>query len=48
MLSIYADTFMTATRSHCVELREIPAAPKNGRRRWFRRNRKICVEPAKL
>ena len=48
MLHIYADSFMTATRTNAVELREIPAATKNGRRRWFSRPRKIWIDPARL
>lgn len=44
MLDIYAKTFMTAARSPCVKVRDLPAKPT--RKRWFRRTR--CIDPAKL
>jgi hypothetical protein len=34
MITIFADTFMTATRSNTLQLRDVP--PKAKRRRWHR------------
>lgn len=48
MLNIYATTFMTATRTGCVELRELPGPDKGTRRRWFSRRKSICVDPKNL
>lgn len=48
MLNIYAQTFMIATRTPCVRLRDLPPAPKKARRRWILGARTRCVDPAKL
>jgi hypothetical protein len=48
MLNIYAKSMMTATRSGCVQLREVPASTPAKRRRWFSRRKTICIDPAKL
>ncbi|MEP5728987.1 MAG: hypothetical protein ABJL67_06400 [Sulfitobacter sp.] len=48
MLNIYAQTFMTATRTNCVKLHEIPGKTKGTRKRWFSRRKAICIDPAKL
>lgn len=50
MLNIYASSFMTATRTGCVSLREMPAQPKvkGTRRRWLSRRKTICIHPDNL
>lgn len=48
MLNIFATTFMTATRSGCVEMREVRPAKDTSRRRWLRPRKTVCVDPAKL
>ena len=48
MLNIYAKTFMTATRTGCVRLREVPPAQEEKRHRWFSRRKTRCIDPAKL
>ena len=34
MLSIYADTFMTATRINAPKLRQVPRATPSKRKKW--------------
>lgn len=46
MLTIYAHSFMTATRSTCVPLRSVPA--QTGKRRWWHRTPTVCVDLLKL
>lgn len=48
MLNIYAHAFMTATRTPCVRLRDMPAATDKPRRRWFSGTKTRCIDPAKL
>jgi len=48
MLNIYARTFITATRTGCVRLRDMPVNPPAARRRWFLRPKTRCIDPAKL
>lgn len=48
MINIYAQTFMTATRTGCVRLKDFPSAPDHKRHRWFRRTHARCIDPAKL
>ena len=48
MLNIFATTFMTATRSPCVRLHEVPAPDKAGKRRWFNRRKTVCIDPMNL
>ena len=48
MLDIYAKSFMTATRTDAVCMREAPSKNTHKRRRWFSLRREICVDPAKL
>jgi len=36
MITIYAQSFMTATRTGCVRMKDAaPAKPATGRRRWL-------------
>ena len=47
MLGIYAHTFMTATRTGCVELRDVaPTAPR--RKRWLGLRKSRCIDLDKL
>ncbi len=48
MLGIYADMMKTATRTNCLEVHEVPSKTNGGRRRWFSRTRKVCIDPMKL
>lgn len=48
MLNIYAQSFLTATRSPCVRLREMPSENTSKRRRWFGRRPTVCVDLTKL
>lgn len=48
MLNIYAQAFMTATRTDKVEMREHPSASKTARRRWFQRGKTIQINPLDL
>lgn len=47
MLGIYADSFMTATRTDRLEMHEVPPRHKGARRRWFAR-RRVLIDPRKL
>jgi hypothetical protein len=48
MLNIYAQSFMTATRSGCIRMRDVPSVPHEKRHRWFARRKTRCIDPAKL
>lgn len=48
MLGIYADTFMTATRTGPLEMHEVPPKHKGARRRWFSRRRRVMIDPKKI
>jgi hypothetical protein len=48
MLNIYAQSIMTATRTGCVRLHDMPNPAKPKRRRWFSRRKTICIEPKNL
>ena len=48
MFNIYAQTFMTASRSGCVRLRDVPRLPAEKRLGWPRRGTLRCIDPAKL
>ncbi len=48
MLNIYAKTFMTATRTGCVTLREMPSSDNTKRRRWFSNRKTTCINPENL
>lgn len=48
MLNIYAQSMMTATRTGCVQLHEVPSNAPAKRRRWFSRRKTICLDLAKL
>ncbi len=48
MINIYAQTFMNATRTDCVRLRDVPSVPREKRLNWFSRRKTRCIDPAKL
>jgi len=48
MLNIYAQTLMTATRSGCVRLRDMPPKTPVKRLNWFAGRKTRCIDPAKL
>lgn len=48
MLNVYAQTFMTATRTGCVLLRDVPSVQNGKRLNWFSRRKVRCIDPAKL
>ncbi|UWR15806.1 hypothetical protein [Sulfitobacter sp. M368] len=48
MLKIYAQAFMTATRTDKVEMREHPKTNKTTRRRWFQRGKTVQINPLDL
>lgn len=48
MINIYAQTFMTATRTGCVRLRDVPSVPGQKRHRWFARRPARCIDLTKL
>lgn len=48
MLNIYAQTFLTATRSPCVRLRDMPSNTSQKRRRWFASRKTRCVDLDKI
>ena len=47
MLSIYADAFMTATRTDKVRLHELPPAAGQ-KRRWFKMRPTVEVDLSKI
>lgn len=48
MINIFAQTFMTASRSGCVELHDIPSAKEGKRLRWLSGPKKRCLDLTKL
>lgn len=54
MLNIYAQSFMTATRTGCVRMKDAPAAkPARQRRRWLPEGhwwlaKTRCIDPCRL
>jgi hypothetical protein len=48
MLNVYAQTFMTATRSNCVQVQDLPATPKEKRLNWFFRPKTRCIDLKRL
>ena len=48
MINIYAHTFMTATRTTAVEVRDIYHTPPTKRRRWFSRQQVRFIDPKNL
>lgn len=54
MINIYAQSFMTATRTGCVRMKDAPAARQHGkRRRWLPKghwwlNKSHCKAPESL
>ena len=48
MLNIYAASFMTATRTPEVRLREMPPSKGVKRRRWFSRRPTLDIDMEKL
>ena len=48
MINIYAQTFMNATRTGCVRLKDVPSVPEQKRHRWFKRRPSRCINPDAL
>ena len=48
MLNIYANTFLTATRTTGVSLRELPQDIPRKRRRWFSAPRGTAIDAENL
>lgn len=48
MINIYAQSFMTATRSDCINVRETPPRNESRLRRWIKGGRTRCVDLSKL
>ncbi len=48
MLDIYARSFLTATRSDTVSLRDVPPKGQTQRRRWFARRKTFDINPKNL
>lgn len=48
MLNIYAQSFMTATRTDCIRMRDVPPVAQAKRYNWFSRRKTRCIDPAKL
>ena len=47
MLGIYAQSFMTATRTGTVRVKDVPPA-KPRRARWWHRAKTRCIDPGSL
>lgn len=48
MLNIYAQSFLTATRTNCTTLHDVPPTNAEKRRRWWQSRRQVCVDLSKL
>jgi hypothetical protein len=48
MINIYAQAFMTATRTDCIRVRDVPAVPHKKWFSWFSRRKTRCIDLAKL
>ena len=48
MLNIYAQSFMTATRSTCTAVEDVPPSNPEKRRRWWQARRRVCIDLSKL
>jgi hypothetical protein len=48
MINIYAQTFMTATRTGQVRVQDMPAASETKRQRWFKRKIFRNIDPKEL
>lgn len=48
MLGIYADTFRTATRTHRIEVHEVPPKNPGARRRWRFGRKKVLIDLSRL
>ena len=48
MLNIYAQAFMTATRTDKLQMREYSSPAKTTRRRWFQRRKTVLINPLDL
>lgn len=48
MLDIYARSFLTATRSDTVTLRDVPPKGHQKRRRWFAGRKTFEINPKDL
>lgn len=48
MLNIYAQTFMTATRTGEICVTDVPSRTEAKRHRWFPLRKARCINPLKL
>ncbi|MEH6520232.1 hypothetical protein [Sulfitobacter sp.] len=48
MINIYAQTFMTATRTGQIRVQDMPPASEVKRQRWFQRKTFRTIDPNKL
>lgn len=48
MINIYAQTFMTATRTGQIRVMDVPSIPETKRHRWFTRRKTRLIDPNKL
>jgi hypothetical protein len=48
MINVYAQTFMTATRSGCVRVRDVHPVPHEKRLNWFSRRKTRCIDPSRM
>lgn len=48
MINIYAQTFMTATRTGQIRVQDVPTTAQAKRHRWFDRKTFRNIDPTKL
>ena len=48
MINIYAQTFMNATRTGQVRLRDVPSVADHKRHRWFKRRKTRLIDPKEI
>lgn len=48
MINIFAQSLMTATRTNCTTLHDVPPANIEKRRRWWQARKQICLDLTKL
>jgi len=48
MINIYAQSFMHATRTGHIRVRDVPSVPDTKRYRWFARRKTRCIDPSNL
>lgn len=48
MITIYAQTFLNATRNGQIRVEDLPSAAERKRRYWFKRRKTRLITPTKL